>query len=136
VAHGARGRRKEHPHIGCTVKLDPDTGESKIDPDSGKVSESAGFEIYEVEPSSISILKWFTYEHDKKKVLVEIARQYPNHLKVEITSHEKDGSELCRKLMDSIDSKLRLAAKLKDAKEKKRREEMHQKPAQRNSEKK
>jgi hypothetical protein len=137
VAMHARWSRTEHPHLGCTIKLDPDTGESKIDPDSGELSESAGFELVGFRARSIQMFKHLVYDHGEKQIRVEIARHYPSErVEVQITSREKDGPAICRELMASLDSKLRLATKLKDAREKRTREEMHRKPTQRISEEK
>ncbi len=120
VAQGIRSTRKEHPHLGRTVKLDPDTGECKIDPDSGELSEPAGYELVDSEAHGIQIQKRFIYSHDKKHVMVEIARQYPyDGVMVRFTSWDKDGPAICRELMTALESKQKLAAKIKEEKDKK-----------------
>jgi hypothetical protein len=137
VARGVSWSRKEHPHLGRTIRLDPDTGVSEIDPGNDELSESAGLELVRFRANSFQISKYLTYDHDKKRVRVEIARHYPDErIKVQITGLEKDEPAICRELMASLDAKLKLASKLKDAKERTHRAEAHHEPKPPISEKK
>jgi hypothetical protein len=94
-----------------TIKLDPDTGELRVPEgiDLGKFKAFAlGFD--------------FQFMDINRKIIyqVNIRRDYNTKgITVAITSGQNDERAICREFMTSLESKLKLAAKLKEAKAKK-----------------
>jgi hypothetical protein len=100
------------------TEFDDQTPTLKLDPDTGELTILKGMDIG-VNVSQIMI--HFFLKDEKSKVIceVELVRKYSEKgIKVLLTSPEKDGRAKCREIMTSIESKMKLASRLKEAKKK------------------
>jgi hypothetical protein len=92
----------------------------KLDPDTGDLSPPGAVQLGQLTITEINFSFDF-YDSSNRSILhANIMRIYPEKaVRVEVTSKEKDGPAICRDFMASLESKLKLAAKLKEAKAKK-----------------
>jgi hypothetical protein len=91
----------------------------KLDPDTGELSVPEGINLGKFKLGGIGF--GFSFMDINDKIICEsyIERDYlTKGIKVAITSARKDGRALCREFMTALESKLKLAAKLKEAKAK------------------
>jgi hypothetical protein len=102
----------------------------KLDPDTGGLSPPADIDLRGFEVTAVRFHFTLYNASNERMAYVEAQKRYADpKIRVEIDSPAPGDPALWRDLMEELQSKLRLAARLKEAREARRRKEKPGKPA-------
>jgi hypothetical protein len=95
-----------------------------LDLDTGELTSPEGVDVSGWRITRLQLHVTLTQPGAKESCHINVAREFPGqHIKVSISGRPKDGEDSRRDLLPSLESKLKLASKLSEAKKKARRAE-------------
>ena len=90
----------------------------KLDLDTGELQGPEGVDLKGLRILSVMLHLSLTRQGEKKFCQIELSRKFPDkRITVTITCKGKDGQVFCRSFLKSVELKLKLVTKLKEARE-------------------
>jgi hypothetical protein len=105
------------------------TRKLKLDPETGELLAPEGVDLKGLKPTSLSLTFRMRSPEQEEPCDIEFRRDYGvEGIRVTISTRRKDGRTFCRDFLTSLDSKIKLALKLREAKKERRRDEKRRAP--------
>jgi hypothetical protein len=125
------GQRSRFCYIGRAVESRAlsELRRIKVDLDTGKLTGPAGVDLEGLRIVSVRLTFTLRSREGVEVCEVHVDREFPDQrVNVSLRTEREQGPDLCRDLLDSLESKLRLASRLKAARKARRADEQVSEP--------